>query len=67
MNFIKPNWAYVIERASAFLIQEEQFFFSTQGLIHKMTNPHSARMVSIHVYSPPLQNMSVFQEQPDQM
>lgn len=51
-----------IEHESAHLIREEQFFFSTPGLIHKMVNSGSTRTVSIHVYSPPLQNMTIFQE-----
>ncbi|MGG5775552.1 cysteine dioxygenase [Bacillus subtilis] len=34
-----------------------------EGLIHKMSNPTSERMVSLHVYSPPLEDMTVFEEQ----
>ncbi|WP_134704554.1 cysteine dioxygenase family protein [Ammoniphilus sp. YIM 78166] len=52
----------VIKQVSSHLIRKRQSFSSTKGLIHKMTNPHTERMISLHVYSPPLQNVTVYQE-----
>jgi cysteine dioxygenase len=65
LNTIYRYHASQTERASAYLVRQGECLFSTQGLIHKMTNSQSERMVSLHVYSPPLQNMTTFQEQRD--
>jgi len=52
-----------IERAKAYVVQKGDFLISPQGLIHKMSNAHTERMISLHVYSPPLFNMSNYKEQ----
>jgi cysteine dioxygenase len=52
-----------IKRSSAYMVHQGECLFSTRGLIHKMSNTKNERMVSLHVYCPPLQNMKSFQEQ----
>jgi cysteine dioxygenase len=51
------------ELSSSYFVHQGGCLFSTQGLIHKMSNPSSERMVSLHVYSPPLQDMTVYEEE----
>ncbi|ULT59784.1 cysteine dioxygenase family protein [Neobacillus drentensis] len=51
------------ERAAAYFVQKGDCLFAPQGLIHKMSNLQDERMISLHVYSPPLLNMSSYQEQ----
>jgi cysteine dioxygenase len=40
------------ELSSSYFVHQVECLFSTQGLIHKMTNLSYERMVSLHVYSP---------------
>ncbi|MBM7656246.1 cysteine dioxygenase [Neobacillus cucumis] len=63
LNTIYHLNEHKIERSSSYLVQHGECFFSKPGLIHKLTNSQSERMISLHVYSPPLQNMATFQEQ----
>lgn len=51
------------ELSSSYFVYQVECLFSTQGLIHKMTNLSSERMVSLHVYLPPLQDMKVYKEE----
>jgi cysteine dioxygenase len=55
------------ELSSSYFVHQGEFLFSTQGLIHKMSNPSSERMISLHVYSPPLQDMTVYKEEGDEV
>lgn len=48
---------------SSYFVHEGDSLISTPGLIHKMMNTSSDRMVSLHVYSPPLQDMTFFKEE----
>ncbi|MCY9159281.1 cysteine dioxygenase family protein [Bacillus atrophaeus] len=52
-----------VELSSSYFVREGECLVSSKGLIHKMSNPTSERMVSLHVYSPPLEDMTVFEEQ----
>ncbi|MBM7691558.1 cysteine dioxygenase [Peribacillus deserti] len=54
-----------IEPAHSFFVKKGECLYSTLGLIHKMSNSDKDRMISLHVYSPPLQNMSTFKEHGD--
>jgi cysteine dioxygenase len=40
------------ELSSSYFVHKGECLFSTQGLIHKISNPSCERMVSLHVYSP---------------
>lgn len=55
------------ELSSSYFVHQGECLFSTQGLIHKMSNPSSERMVSLHVYSPPLQDMKAYVEEGDEV
>jgi cysteine dioxygenase len=55
------------ELSSSYFVHQGECLFSTQGLIHKMSNPSSERMVSLHVYSPPLQDMTAYEEEGDEV
>jgi cysteine dioxygenase len=55
------------ELSSSYFVHQGECLFSTQGLIHKMSNPSSERMISLHVYSPPLQDMTVYKEEGDEV
>ncbi|MEH7419403.1 cysteine dioxygenase family protein [Neobacillus drentensis] len=51
-----------IERAAASTVQKGECLYSPSGLIHKMSNLQNEQMISLHVYSPPLINMSNYHE-----
>lgn len=51
------------EQFSSFCINQGECLYSTKGMIHKMTNPSNERMISLHVYSPPLKDMTVYEEE----
>lgn len=60
------NHLYVLEKEDEPFAYEQnrygpgQFFFATQGQIHKMRNPSTQRLVTFHLYSPPLQEMKIY-------
>ncbi|WP_139492432.1 cysteine dioxygenase [Brevibacillus dissolubilis] len=43
-------------------VSRGQCFFAPPGLIHGMENRTEERLVTLHVYSPPLDNMKVYQQ-----
>ena len=51
------------ELSSSYFVHQGECLFSTRGLIHRMSNPSSERMISLHVYSPPLQDMTIYEEE----
>jgi cysteine dioxygenase len=55
------------EKTSSYTVGKRDCIYSTAGLIHKMSNSHNERMVSIHVYSPPLQGMTSFNEREERV
>ncbi|MEC1548894.1 cysteine dioxygenase family protein [Bacillus rugosus] len=63
LNSIYHSIGEHAELSHSYLVNEGECLISTKGLIHKMSNPTSERMVSLHVYSPPLEAMTVFEEQ----
>lgn len=63
LNSIYRSTGDHAELSNSYFVQKGECLFSTKGLIHKMSNPTSERMVSLHVYSPPLEDMTVFKEQ----
>ncbi|NTU27272.1 cysteine dioxygenase family protein [Bacillus tequilensis] len=63
LNSIYHSTGDHAELSNSSFVHEGECLISTKGLIHKMSNPSSERMVSLHVYSPPLEDMTVFEEQ----
>ncbi|WP_434517510.1 cysteine dioxygenase [Bacillus subtilis] len=63
LNSIYRSAGEHAELSNSYFVHEGECLISTKGLIHKMSNPTSERMVSLHVYSPPLEDMTVFEEQ----
>ncbi|MER0465890.1 cysteine dioxygenase family protein [Bacillus cabrialesii subsp. cabrialesii] len=63
LNSIYRSTGEHAELSHSYFVKEGECLISTKGLIHKMSNPTSERMVSLHVYSPPLEDMTVFEEQ----
>jgi cysteine dioxygenase len=55
------------ELSSSYFVHKGECPFSTQGLIHKISNPSCERMVSLHVYSLPLQDMTAYEEEGDEV
>lgn len=43
-------------------VRAGELFFSPHGIIHQMANEGEKRVVSLHVYSPPLQAMNVYSQ-----
>jgi cysteine dioxygenase len=60
------NQLYVLEKDDEPFGYEEnrfaqgQFFFATKGQIHQMRNPSAERLITFHIYSPPLQDMKIY-------
>jgi cysteine dioxygenase len=67
LNSIYRSRENDLDVSSTYSVHQGECLFSTRGLIHKMTNPSSERMVSLHVYSPPLDNMTVYKEERDEI
>ncbi|MCY7782348.1 MULTISPECIES: cysteine dioxygenase [unclassified Bacillus (in: firmicutes)] len=63
LNSIYRSTGDQAELSNSYFVHKGECLISTKGLIHKMSNPASERMVSLHVYSPPLEDMTVFEEQ----
>jgi cysteine dioxygenase len=61
LNSIYQTNENQIEQATAYFINQGNCLYSPKGLIHKMSNLQDERMISLHVYSPPLLNMSNYQ------
>jgi cysteine dioxygenase len=55
-----------MERATTYIVKEGNCLYSPPGLIHKMSNLQEERMISLHVYSPPLLNMSNYKEKQEE-
>lgn len=62
LNFIYCLNGRQCDLSASYAVSQGELLYSTKGLIHKMTNPSSERMVSLHVYAPPLDNMTVYEE-----
>ncbi|MBL6009181.1 cysteine dioxygenase family protein [Bacillus sp. 2CMS4F] len=63
LNSIYRSTGDHAELSNSYFVHKGECLISTKGLIHKMSNPTYERMVSLHVYSPPLEDMTVFEEQ----
>ena len=51
-----------VEKTASYHVTRGDCIYSAPALIHKMSNFNEERMVSLHVYSPPLQDMVSYEE-----
>ncbi|MDF2652993.1 MAG: cysteine dioxygenase [Paenibacillus sp.] len=41
-------------------VMKDELFIATRKQIHQMSNPHAEKVVSLHIYAPPLNNVQVY-------
>ncbi|SEN75146.1 cysteine dioxygenase [Lihuaxuella thermophila] len=60
------NQLYVLDKENQLFCYEQNrflkgdFFYAVKGQIHKMCNPSEERLITFHVYSPPLTAMRTY-------
>lgn len=60
------NKLYVLEKENKHFCYEQnrcmkgEFFYVTKGQIHNMCNPSEERLITFHVYSPPIKDMKIY-------